>query len=277
MKVAVTPEKARQIEVAKRAAKVPGDVRRELQLAALQSQQVDMSKVYYSRIRFQFALADGTLTLVPGDRYAFGYKLQEEVQGHPGHAATYADTNLLEERSTNRGERTKILGMSIRPTPFTDSYLMNAIDMFMSVTLRLDQQNVVYIGNPSDVPGASQNAEGPSWVLLPDAEQVDIFRGYQATKKGEPNMDNVLVFKEPIIWTPSGPDSKMDVLFRMNETWSFDLPADRVATDVTAAGAGDNAVITAWTQPAEEGEPGTFVDYDVRVYVDSRAPRSQNM
>jgi len=280
MRKPVTRQQARDIQAAKAAANVPGAVRRSIQREAIGSQQVDMSKYYYSRIRFQAEAGEDSLIFQAGKRYAFGYQLQREVDGHPGHNATYADTNLLEERSTNRGETVKILGMAIRPTPFTDSYIMNALDMWLSVVLRLDNDNVMFLGNPSDIPGSSQNAEGPSWFLPPPAEDTEVGE-FQACKKGDQRMSNLLMFAEPIIWTPEGKDAKLDVMFELNQQVELTAFDPRNATDVTAAGAGDNAVVTQWNPPSPAGEgkdasPGTFVDFFVKLYVASEGPRSVN-
>lgn len=275
MRKPVTREMAQQIQAAKAAGQVPVGVRKSIQREAIASQQVDMSKFYYSRIRFQFAFDQNDLVILPQKRYAFGYQLQKEVDGHVGHNATYADTNLLEERSTNRGERVRVVGIAIRPTPFTDSLLMNAMDAVTNVVLRVDNDSLLYLGNPSDVPGSSQNSEGPSFVILPPAPN-SVFAMFEACKKGKPEMGNILLLKEPIIWTPEGADSKLDVLFELNEQLKFTLPAARAATDVTGAGADDNAAVAAWNPPDEEGMPGTFVDFMVKLYVESEAPRSVN-
>lgn len=283
MRKAVTRNQAAQIAAAKEAAKVPAAVRRQIQMEALGSQRVDLSKYYYSRVRFECVendLAGGSVIFVPQKRFAFGYELGKPVDGHtlPAiHNASYADTNILEARTTNKGERVKIVGIAVRPTPFTDSYLMNALDMYMSVTLRLDNDNILFLGNPSDVPGSAQNTGGPTWDLLPDAEQYNNITEHQATQKGEPEMDNILVLEEPILWEPNGgKDGKMDVMFELNNVFEHTLPAARAATDVTALGAGDNAVVTDYTPPATVGEPGTFVDYFVKLYVASMGPRGAN-
>lgn len=275
MRKPVTREMAAQIQAAKAAGQVPVNVRKNIQREALASQQVDMSKFYYSRIRFQFAIDDGELILLPQKRYAFGYQLQKEVDGHAGHNATYADTNLLEERSTNRGEKVRVVGIAVRPTPFTDSLLMNAIDDVTSVVLRVDNDSLLYFGNPSDIPGSSQNGEGPTFLIPPPAAN-SVFTTFEACKKGKAEMGNILLLKDPIIWTPEGADSKLDVLFEVNEQVRYVLPPERLATDVTGAGADDNAVVTQWAPPDEEGKPGTYVDYLVKLYVESEAPRSVN-
>lgn len=272
----VTREQARQIVAAKAASKVPGAVRQQIQREAIASQRVDLSKFYYSRVRFAGTITEGgVLTFAAQKRYAFGYQLQREVDGHVGHDATYADTNLLEERTPNNGETVKIIGISCRPTPFTDAYLMNALDQTTSVILRINNDNTLILGNPSDVPGSSQNTSGPAWSIQQGAENYneDI---WQATQKGEAEMDNIMVLGEPIIWTPMGADAKMDVMFELNEQFIHTYPANRAATDVTALGAADLAVVTPYTQPTEAHEPGTFVDFFVKLYVSTESPRSLN-
>jgi len=274
MRKPVTKEQAQQIDLAKQAAQVPAAVRRTIALEALASQQVDLSKYYYSRIRFQAdEYDDGMLVFNPGDRYAFSYQIRQEVDGHPGHAATYADTNLLEERSTNSGEQVKIVGMAIRPTPTTDALLMNAMDMFIQTSLRLDNRELVWLGNPSDVPGSSQNAKGPTWLQPPplDATVPDLIH---PTLKGWPTQGNYLPFGQPIIWNPGDQaDSKLDVLFRLNETFRFQAAPARVENNDPATAASG---VTEWNPPEDLGKPGTFVDFFVKLYVKSIGPRSQN-
>lgn len=273
MRKPVTKEQARQVELAKQAAMVPAAIRRNIALEALASQQVDLSKYYYSRIRFQAEVTEDLLTFDPGDRYAFSYQIRQEVDGHPGHAATYADTNLLEERSTNAGEKVRIVGMAIRPTPTTDALLMNAMDMFMQVSLRLDNREVLWLGNPSDVPGSSQNASGPTFILPPALSSYEP-TVIEPCKKGWPTQGNYLPFAEPIIWNPGDQaDSKLDVLFRLNERLQLNLEPPRLPINDPAAVATGQ---TPFNPPAEAGDKGTYVDYFVKLYVRSEGPRSQN-
>lgn len=275
MKKPVTRAQAIQVAAAKAAANVRPTVRQQIQAEAIASQRVDLTHFYYSRIRFAGELGEGVITFAPQKRYAFGYQLQREVDGHAGHNATYADTNLLEERSTNRGEHVEIVGIACRPTPLSDSFIMNFMDMFTSVVLRLDNDNVMFFGNPSDIPGSANNGDGPSFILLPDAEE-SVAKDWQATNKGTPEMDNILILGEPIKWKAEGADAKMDIMFELNEQVQLELGAARAATDVTALGAADNAVVQAWNPPAADEEPGTYVDFFVKLYVRSIGPRSVN-
>jgi hypothetical protein len=285
----VTQQQARQIEAAKAAARTPLDVRRQIQREALASQHVTLSELYYSRVRFQGTCANegAQLRFPPGKRYAFGYQLGEEVAGHAEHSATYADTNLLKSRQTNHGQRLEIYGIAIRPTPLTDAYLLNLLDMFISITIRLDSDNIAYLGNPSDVPGSAQIADGPTWTIPPPAEEYET-RQVSACTKGVAEGDNMLLFKEPLIWTPSGAASQLDVQIELHQQVEVDTRADRTATDVTALGAADNAVVTAWENicsrmspgegqdPPDDALPGLFVDYFVKLFAESTGPRSPN-
>jgi len=271
----VTLEQAAQIQAAKQAANVPQGVRRQIGAAALASQHIDMSKYYYSRIRFEATLEVGAVTFASGERYAFSYQVRQLVDTHTGHLATYADTNLIDERSTNKGETAKIRGMSVRHTPLTDAYLAAIFDMVVSVSLRLDNTEIMYLGNPSDIPGSSQLAKGPTFLIPFDAES-NVPPVWHPALKGQPHEDNMIVFAEPIIWRPDRNDSKLDVKFRLEENLSVQFGAARAATDVKALGAGDNAVVTAWSPPTKKDQPGTFVDYWVKLYVETESPRSVN-
>lgn len=273
MKSTVTREQARQIAAAKSAANVKPTVRRSIQREALASQRVDLSKYYYSRIRFQATVLEGGIQFDPGDRYAFSYQVRQLVDGHPNHNATYADTNLLEERSTNSGEKAYILGMAIRPTPTTDAMLMASLDMDIQVSLRLDNREVMWLGNPSDIPGSSQVAKGPTFMVPTDAES-EVPPIWTPATKGQNLWSDYLPFAEPVIWMPGDTeDSKLDVLFRLHSVHTFDLPAARAQSNDVATDAGYQS---AYAPPAAAGDPGTYVDYYVKLYVATEGPRSVN-
>lgn len=281
----VTMDQAAQIEAAKAAAKLPVKVREQIQRQTLASQQVDMSKYYYSRVRFQGRIEEvpeeGTfISFDAGDRYAFSYQVRQEVDTHPGHRATFADTNLIDERSTNRGETVRIGAIAIRNTPLTDALLAAAADMFISVSMRLDNIEMLFLGNPSDIPGSSQLSEGSTWSIQSDAEKRSpaIFL---PTRKGVERMENMLVLSEPLIWKPSGNDSKLDVKFTLNQGFRFKYDADRPETDPLVA----PNYVTTWSRPSSDGynkengqaEPGTFIDFFVKLYCSTTGERSVNL
>ena len=288
MRYPVTREQAAQVEAAKAAAGVPADVRRSIQREALASQSVNWNQIYYSRVRFQ-----GILQIEPGEipqvtgicflpvvRYAFGYQLQHEVDGHPGHNATYADTNLLEDRSTNKGETVEVRGIAIRHTPFTDAYLAQALDMFTSVIIRLDQDNALFPGNPSDIPGSSQVSEGPSWAIMPNTEEDTFKSSFAGTRKATPDQDNMLVLQQPLIWTPKGKDSKLDVQIQLHQQVCHNYKKDRLASvDPFGTNGGPYTFGQgAWSKPKplDRDIPGMFVDYFVKLYCKVSGPRSVN-
>lgn len=287
-RIPVTRDMAAQIQSAKEAARLAPNVRKQIQMEALASQRVAANKLYYSRVRFEFTKKEVegqvSICLDPGKRYAFGYQLQQEVDGHTGHRATYADTNLLEARSTNKGETVRVVGIGIRHTPFTDAYLASAMDMFVSTTLRVDNDNLLHMGNPSDVPGSSQQTEGTTFVLPPNANETD-GRRWHPTRKGDAFQENMLVLAEPIIWTPEGVDSKLDVMFdfytgfciglRDERTECFgcdEAPVDRQPPPFAGSERGYQSPF----QHPENGNPGLWVDYFVKLYCNVASNRSKN-
>lgn len=305
-RIPVTRDMAAQIQSAKEASRLAPNVRKQIQMETLASQRVAANKLYYSRVRFEFVMREiegsPAICLDPGKRYAFGYQLQQEVDGHTGHRATYADTNLLEARSTNKGETVRVLGIGIRHTPFTDAYLAAAMDMFVATTLRIDNDNLLHMGNPSDVPGSSQQTEGTTWVLPPNALETD-GRRWHPTRKGDAFQENMLVLAEPIIWTPEGVDSKLDVMFDFYTGFCHNLPQERTAKDAICCD-GPFAPIpegpelpevevreppviepiptfaptfqSGWKHPADKSEPGMWVDYFVKLYCHVGSNRSKN-
>mgnify|MGYP006297009139 CR=1 FL=1 len=270
----VTREQAHQIAMAKKAANVQPGVRKQIQREAIASQLVDLSKYYYSRIRFEAnSLAAGLLTFLPEERYAFGYELRQDVDGHAGHAATYADTNILEARSTNSGETAHIVGMAIRPTPTSDAVLMNLMDQIMSVSLRLDNREVFWLGNPSDIPGSSQLAKGQSFAIPTDMGS-EVAPIWTPTQKGENLWSDYLPFPTPIIWRPGDrADSKLDVAFRLYETFTHDVGVARAQDNDPATAA---SFQSSYTPPAALGDPGTYVDFMCKLYVQTEGGRSVN-
>jgi hypothetical protein len=288
-RVPVTREMAAQIQAAKTASTIPSNVRRQIQSEALASQRVAANKIYYSRIRFAWELKKepeiGTFVcLNPTTRFAFGYQLQQDVDGHAGHRATYADTNLLEARSTNSGEVVSIVGIGVRHTPISDAFLASLMDQFVAVTLRVDNDALLRMGNPSDIPGAAQTTDGTTYCLWPNA--LDQFgKVFVPTQKGRASQENFLVLGEPIIWKPSNKDSKLDIEFQNYESICWKLPDEREYLEPTCCqepeipnGPRNSAegFQGPYKHPEKVGDPGTFVDYFVKLYCQTDSTRSVN-
>jgi len=240
------------------------------------SQKVNTEKFFFSRVRFQYAVAGNVLTLAAQGAkiLAFNYGAGDSMAsaGFPaGTIATESDTNLK-----TRGERPnpsatiKIFGISFVLSPQSDGILVPKVFDSVSCDVTVDGTNQHrLIGPLSFIPAAAGLVGGLPTRLLAPALNASAAPTVEYGSNGVASNRNFLSFgKDPIIWRPTNQaDSRFQVRFGIDKTTSHTRPADRVA----AAG------VDAYTGPAALGDLGTFVDLIVRLHTSEMGDRSSQV
>lgn len=269
----------REIEMARRVAAVPADVREAMARATIRSQQTQERWPYYSRVRVQATVTvdapNVTYTIARNTRvHAFSYAVGELMTdaGFPqGRMATLADTNLNRARSTLDGEHVLIYGISAYLMPFSEPNLSAAV--FNESFVQLEKQGgdqryrigkLDMIPQPGGLFGIAQARAGGVGGAQPPLNASTMDASFLSN--GNPQSKNYLALPEPVLWSEIGStDGSLTMVTEVMQPISF------TATQRTAA-----AGIAPFNPPGAAGEPGTYVDLMCMLHVRSEAARSLN-
>jgi hypothetical protein len=262
-------EVLRRVLAAQRAGNLDAEARKLIAEDALGSQRVVLDPPYYSVVNLAAAYAGPpvVLTWAAGlEVAAFSYQIQENMAaaGFPALQATLADTNLVDARKTNNGEAFRIFGIQAKWSALTDAYAASIIGPHASVTLRLDGKPFLYLGNLQNLCG--QQA-GNSWILQTASNRTEPDIMYTPP---DPQGGNIVKFPTPVVWTPTGSNSQLDILVRMERAVVHACDAAR------AAAAGPPEVALPWDPPGAAGDVGTIVTTEFRLLGQSIGNRSPN-
>jgi len=242
---------------------MPPEISRAISKQALDSQIVKKHKTIYSTVRFGFtpgtpAAGATTYTLsTTGTKIrAFAYGIGDDMSP-AGFAtslvgfsnATEAETNLIAKNDTN-GAVIKVHGISLYLSELSDPALAKLVWANTYVDVTLDGVNqYLLIGRMGRIPAAGGlYGMGDSLVTAPGLTESMARSG--VISNGMPLSHNYLKLGEPIMWHPSSKnDSKFQVRFQVVRNLSISSTARTAGTGVTA-----------YTPPANLGDPGTFVD-----------------
>jgi hypothetical protein len=257
---------------------MPPQISRAIAKSALDSQIVKKHKSIYSAVRFQFTpgtpaagVTTYTLKATSSKIRAFSYGIGDDM-GTAGFSstlagfgqATEAETNLISKNDTN-GAVIKVTGVSLYLSETSDAALAKLVWANTFVDTTLDGVNqYLLIGRMGRIPSAGGlYGNGDSLVTQPgltsQAAQVGV------VSNGMPQANNFLRLGEPIWWHPaSKTDSKFQIRFQVVRDLSI-----QAASRTGAAG------VTAYTPPANLGDPGTFVDVVVYLQCTEYMKRSK--
>lgn len=182
---------------------------------------VKARRIIRSRLHFAAAVAysapTATISFSTGKRHAFGYKIGDTVPDGGG-TATEADTDLADARTPPDNAVTYIHAILVRPTAASDPFLLQILDHVLTFTLRMQQKPKIRLGNLADLGGVrggmSRLSPGPSWLATDKA-------GYWFEPVNS-NPNGRIVFDDPIVWTPDGPDSGLDIEAEIHAAASID-------------------------------------------------------
>lgn len=242
---------------------MPPHISNAIAKEALASQVVKKYKSFYSTVRFQFVpsspsagVTTYTLKSTTNMVRAFSYGIGDDMvnagfsQSLTGYgAATKAETNLISKNDTN-GAVVKVTGISLYLSETSDPALAKLVWANTFVDTTLDGvSEYLLIGRMGRIPAAGGlygNGDSPVTTPALGAGMAQVSH----VSNGMPTADNYHKLGEPIWWHPaSKTDSKFQVRFQVVR----DLT-------VTAAARAAGAGVTAYTPPANLGDPGTFVD-----------------
>jgi hypothetical protein len=242
---------------------MPPHISKAIAKEALASQIVKKHKSIYSAVRFQFTpstpaagVTTYTLNTSSTKIRAFAYGIGDDMtpagfsDALAGYAnATEAETNLISKNDTN-GAVIKITGISLYLSETSDAALAKLVWANTYVDTTLDGVNqYLLIGRMGRIPSAGGlYGNGDSLVTPPGLRSQMAQVG--VVSNGMPQANNFLRLGEPIWWHPaSKTDSKFQVRFQVVRNLT-----------VTSASRPGTAAVTAYTPPANLGDPGTFVD-----------------
>jgi len=250
--------------------------------AAIAAQKYVVDAPYYSRIRLAAAVSNPS----PGvwnyvwaiaKRYAFSYGIGElmDSAGHVGHTANESDTNINTKAKTNSGEKVRISGISLLPTPDTDPLLFALLCPKISVVLAMNSGDRTILGRPEFMAGSGGFYNAGSTRLF----QQPIGSAAPATisfaNNGMPSGMNYLPLKQPIIWNPAGDaDSNLQVEITQNEAQGYQAVAQAAIVIPVPVTPPVNLTVPGYDPPVA-GEYGTFLDFVVRLHCSQASRRSQ--
>src|SRR6266852_4484855 len=275
---ALTPaQQERLASLRKMAGAVPPDVRALIGRMALSSQRVQEHWPYYSRIRFQAAIAAGppvvyTFTLkqqVLGFSYSIGQDMGPA--GFPtGTIATIADTNLSEGAKTKDGQSLEIFGSSCFIVPTSDPTMLAFV--YQNASLAFSQSGgdsqkkvgpLLFVPSPGGLSGYAV-----SYGTQPNksANHTD----YGFITNGLPVQGNHWKLPNPVIWQPSGKtDSTLNLVCTIERAITLPSLTPRVlgaATDFQDL----------FAPPTATGAAYTYVELMFLLLSRQRAHRSKN-
>lgn len=261
------------------AAAAAGDVNPETVMAiaqqALSGQEVKLSQHYYSRVIFRPARVVGPPVAFPiaagTEVFAFSYGQGDDMApaGWAANLGTVSDTNLATARETNDGEIVKIHGIACHVSSFSDAELLRALAGVTSATLRFGNKPFLHLGAVDMIPGQSHILPGQTHMLSPSSLETEGARIVAPPRLGESLSGNFLRFRNPILWTPNGAQSKLDIQLRVDYAVAGECDLLRAA-----AAAPVEEVQTTFTPPAATGD--VLVGLTFVLVSETVGPRSLN-
>ncbi len=244
------------------------------------SQSIAKADLYYSRVRFEWAVSGAgpyTYTLPAATKvkaFQFGQADTMQSAGFVTGASTFngtlIDTNLVSKGETNNGEVMLIKGVGFMLDTDVDPVLARKTlsHVFLSAGFGADELQFKWGPLPFFPGGGGLSGGGISQLATPNLMDASaIIPGFPSN--GVPVAGNYRDLDETLTWYPKGvrsADSNLSVVLQTYRAQSFTLPAARVA----AAGVGG------WAPPTTTGAAGTYVDGWLCLYGYQFGPRSKN-
>ena len=269
-------------------AQTPAAYRDALAQSVADNQVVFKRDAYYSKGRITATVTTSSSPIIATYTVSKGYQAVlfnygvTDPLGGAGFAtsltpdynnATLSETNLIHGSETNGAELMLITGIGFILTPDADPLALKAVmpSCYMSGGVNGNTNDFKW-GPPIFWPGGS----GIFGAGLSYTQQPGLFDS-NATQVGTavsgiPGAEDYSRDIDPVLWGPKGQaDSTFTVVCSVTRTVTW------TATDRTAivASAGTPTTVTVFAHPTA-GQPGSYIDFWVRLFGAQFAPRGKN-
>lgn len=285
-------QQAQQADMFRRMSAIPADVRQFIGDQYGQTQISVLPLPYWSTVRFQSVQAGSTtktFTIDTSDRKAFAYA-QGQTMNIGGFltgygVATLADTNLLKANETRDNSDVWIWGLAAGITPESEPALARRVWRDVSCQISLNGTQSIPLGTLEMFPGAgglfgagvTYLKSPPVSTTGPSSAEGGIGAQMGFVTNGNPMAGNFFRLPQPFKWAAvgsAGSDSSLILTCTPNRSI--------VETAIARAAVAPISMISsvgtlAYTPPAADGDPGTFVDVRWHLICVAVAKRSANV